>query len=63
MSLTIPLITWMAVVILTALIAIVHVIHHAHRRHIFGMGTEREELFVPGDPLPTNEEDYDDGIE
>ena len=60
MSLTIPLITWMAVVILTALIAIVHVIHHAHRRHIFGMGTEREELFVPGDP---NEEDYDDGIE
>jgi len=53
----------MAVVILTALIAIVHVIHHAHRRHIFGMGTEREELFVPGDPLPANEEDYDDGIE
>lgn len=25
--------------------------HHSHRHHFFEMGTEREELFVGGDPL------------
>lgn len=58
MSLTIPFITWGAVVLLTVLIAVAHAVRYAHHNHIFGMGSEREEFFVPGDPMPENDEDY-----
>jgi len=47
-----------AVVLLTVLIAVVHAVRYAHHNHIFGMGSEREEFFVPGDPMPENDDDY-----
>lgn len=58
MSLTIPFITWGSVVALMALILIAHVLRAARKKHVFELGSEREELFVPGDPLPKNAEDY-----
>lgn len=63
MSLTIPFITWGAVVVLTVLIAAAQVFRTGYRKHIFESGSEREELFVPGDPLPENAEDYDDDLD
>ena len=58
MSLTIPFINWGAVVALTAVIAMAHAIRASRKIHFFEFGNEREELFVPGDPLPKNADDY-----
>lgn len=58
MSMTVPFITWSAVVALTAVIAMAHVLRTICKKHFFELGNEREEFFVPGDPLPKNAEDY-----
>ena len=61
-----PLITWACVVGLFLIILSVRIIHtiingsHLHRRHIFELGSEREEVFVPGDTLKIDENDRDD---
>ncbi|MBO4942234.1 MAG: hypothetical protein J6C95_02250 [Muribaculaceae bacterium] len=56
-----PLITWAAVVALISLIAVLRIgISLKHRCHIFEIGNEREEIFIPGDPLPENDDDYDE---
>lgn len=37
------------------------IILSAHKHHFFHLGSEREEIFVPGDRLITdNHKDYDD---
>jgi len=56
-----PLITWAAVVALISLVAVLRIgLSLKHRCHIFEIGSEREEIFIPGDPLPENDDDYDE---
>lgn len=35
-----------------------HAFRASRKIHFFEFGNEREELFVPGDPLPKNADDY-----
>ncbi len=62
-----PLVTWLLIVSLIILLMLVNFVKSAHkntvRRHRFiEIGSEREELFIPGDPNPRtiDEYDYDD---
>lgn len=66
-----PLITWSCIAGLFLLIVIVHVCHaiivsvkSKGKERIISLGSEREELFIPGDPLTRNleqhESDYED---
>lgn len=57
-----PLITWSCIVGLFLLLVIVRSTHslisYRNRKHRFvTLGSEREEFFIPGDPV--NEDDYD----
>ncbi len=61
----VPLITWCCVAGLFVVILLVRLIRCAglcfrHPQRIFGMGTEREEMFVPGDRLTVDDHDFDD---
>lgn len=75
----VPLITWCFIVAIFVTILVVRVVsylthdhpHAAHRHHLLEIGSEREEFFVPGDPLRSRREppyasksmpDYDDDI-
>ncbi len=59
-----PLITWGCIVGLFVLIIFVRLAHalifcaKGHHRFI-SFGSEREEIFVPGDPDPSAPKDYD----
>lgn len=60
-----PLLFWLLVfgafVIVLALRLTAALIHHLHgRHHIFEAGTEREIVYIPGDPLHPDENDYED---
>lgn len=59
-----PLLTWASLVCLLLLIVIINSIPHQrnrrtlhHPRHIFTIGSEREEFFIPGDPDPNGNND------
>lgn len=59
-----PLITWVCITALFAIAIIVRFVHAAchcarGRHRIIEFGTEREELFIPGDPDPKNIDGYD----
>ncbi|MBO5456315.1 MAG: hypothetical protein J6A20_07360 [Muribaculaceae bacterium] len=70
----IPLITWLCIALAMILIVIVRVFLSAHERQmnkqqhvsntthrkLFGIGSEREEFFVPGDRLPDSIDYYGD---
>lgn len=61
-----PLQTWILIVaVLAAAIALRLTRYLLHRHHSSGhtpaMLSEREMLYMPGDPLKSNTEDYDDG--
>lgn len=62
-----PLITWSCTVGLFIIIVLVRLYHYAlfsakNKRNLLDFLSEREEFFIPGDPLPRkeNENDYDD---
>ncbi len=61
-----PLIIWCCTVALILLLLITrrvphHGKNHKHRTRVFEIGTEREEFFVPGDPLQKYDTtDYND---
>lgn len=62
-----PLQTWIVIVaVLAAAIALrmAHFLlnHHraSHRHDILSMSSERDIMYLPGDPLKANTEDYDD---
>lgn len=51
-----PLFTWCAIVIVMAVMMIVRFVSASHAGHgshhkLFEIGSEREEIFVPGDPV------------
>ena len=57
--LNIPLLTWSCIVGLVIMAAIAGIIGSVRRknrkhRHIIGFSSERELLYIPGDPLPHN---------
>lgn len=57
--------TWSCMAVLFLLILFVkyfrQIFHSVHKRHIFNIGSEREEFFIPGDRMATdNYKDYDD---
>ena len=55
-TMNIPLITWCCIVGLVALLAAIRL-----RRSLISIGSEREEFFVPGDPINTDcDDDCDD---
>ncbi len=63
-----PLITWICIVAAVLILFIVRLAqvrmashhHHALRHQFIEIGSEREEFFVPGDPLhPEREYDQD----
>lgn len=56
-----PLITWGCIVALFFIILVVRFCqtmkhNHKTRRHVITIGSEREELFIPGDPDPRKAE-------
>ena len=56
-----PILTWSIIVGLLSLLAILRIGLSIRRwPHLFEIGSENEVIFVPGDPLPKNDEDYDD---
>lgn len=59
-----PLFIWLTVTIIVSLVLIsrlvINLISRHHRRHLFSVGTEREEIFIPGDKLKVDEKDFDD---
>ncbi len=62
---TIPFITWCAIVgivVVTAVWSTARGRRAARLSHtrVFELGSESEELFVPGDPTPSNVADYGD---
>lgn len=64
----VPLLTWSCVVALFIVIAVFRMIYAygycSHKKHhVFEIGTEREEMFVPGDRMKYQDEydDYDCG--
>lgn len=59
------LVTWSCMAALFLIILFVRyfrlIIHSANKHHLFHLGSEREEIFVPGDRLITDDnKDYDD---
>lgn len=65
-TLNVPLITWCVIAFAMAVLIVVRICHNTYNNsrrhaHIFEIGSEREEFFVPGDRLVKKEEDiYDD---
>lgn len=61
MELTVPLLTWSIIVVIIAVMAVATFVHKIRlpRRRIFEIGSEREELFIPGDRLRSDIRDYD----
>ncbi len=62
---TTPLFIWASIVALLVVIFMVKLIasvKHGSNSHLVEIGSEREEFFVPGDPLPQqfNANDIDD---
>jgi hypothetical protein len=61
-----PLIIWCCTVALILLLLLTRLVphhgkNHKHRTRVFEIGTEREEFFVPGDPLQKYDTtDYND---
>lgn len=57
-------ITWLCIVSLTGLMLLACLcgaaVRHLRGHHVFGIGTEREEFFIPGDRLTPDDHDYDD---
>ncbi len=63
MELTVPLLTWSAIVVIFAVMALINIVqalHAARGRHIVELGSERDEFFVPGDPAKPDPKDYED---
>lgn len=62
MELTVPLLTWSSIVIIIAVMALISLVHsfRLSGHHIVEIGSEREELFVPGDIVHPDPKDYDD---
>lgn len=59
-----PLITWACIVGLFLIILLVNIIHSAYvngrgKHKLVSLGSEREELYIPGDPDPRKTSDYD----
>lgn len=65
-ALNIPMITWCTIIISMIALVIYRVClsgHHHHslrHHHLIEMGSERDEFFVPGDRLSTDDDIYDD---
>ena len=57
-----PLIIWSVIVGFFLIVVIAHFIHAMFfsKRHYIQVGSEREEFFIPGDPLRDDENDYND---
>ena len=60
----VPLLTWICMAAVVIVLLAAHVIHLRHssrhsRHRMFGIGSEREEFFIPGDPLRRTDKDYD----
>lgn len=60
-----PLLTWCCVVGIIVLLIIVRSAYaigmgRRGRRPLFEIGSEREEFFVPGDPVKASDDDDDD---
>lgn len=59
-----PIIVWLAVAVIVVVVATSGIVrsiaHHRHAVHhpLFQMGKEREEVWIPGDPL--RDADYDE---
>lgn len=63
-ALNIPLLTWCVIAFAMVALIIIRVCHKNYsqvnpRRHLFEIGKEREEFFIPGDRLESQEV-YDD---
>lgn len=62
-ALNIPLMTWFVIVFAMVVLIIVRVCYknysHTRQRHLFEIGKESEEIFIPGDRL-AGQEIYDD---
>lgn len=64
-----PLIAWVCIAAAIALLILTHIIkttcHHSvrrHRHHFIEIGSEREEFFVPGDPIVRNDHERDNNL-
>lgn len=60
----VPLLTWICMAAVVIVLLAAQAMHRNHqsrhrRTRVFGMGSEREEFFIPGDPLRRAENDYD----
>ncbi|MCM1093589.1 MAG: hypothetical protein NC248_04350 [Bacteroides sp.] len=57
-----PFIIWSLIVGFFLMVVVAHFFHAIfHNRHRYlQIGSEREEFFIPGDPLPDEENDYND---
>ncbi len=62
--LSIPLLTWFVIASAMCVLVIVRICHKnycqiRHDRHLFEIGSEREEFYIPGDNLNPDDEVYD----
>lgn len=49
-----------AIIIYRMLHRVIHLNHGAHNHRLIELGSEREELWIPGDMSDTNIDSYDD---
>lgn len=66
-TLNVPLITWCVIAFAMVALIIVrvsHKPHHSsmHHAHLFEIGSEREEFFIPGDRIVNDDTAYDNEI-
>lgn len=62
-----PLLTWLFIIGVVAIIFAIDAMssyrkkhrHRAHAHHVIDSGSEREILFIPGDPLPRKTDKYE----
>lgn len=60
-----PVLTWSCIAAIVIILLVVQAMRHSGiasaKRHfrMFGIGSEREEIFVPGDLLRPSDKDYD----